>query len=177
MKLIREKQCLWCRNEGQNFKDCHQRQQGKPMRTAAQSVSTQLQPLPKFSTKGVPTLQPAIVPIDNSKVQVQINGHKALTLVDLQTKGGDLINSHFIYLCKMPTKSIENKSLSTTIKGSRGTIDKTCEVEIKWMGYVETRTFYVAHLASWDLIPGQPALESVRAVIPAGQNPVTIQPN
>jgi len=45
------------------------------------------------------------------------------------------------------------------------------------MGYVETRTFYVAHLASWDLMLGQPALESVRAVIPAGQNPVTIQPN
>jgi len=45
------------------------------------------------------------------------------------------------------------------------------------MRYVETRTFYEVHLASWDLILGQPALESVRAVIPAGQNPVTIQPN
>jgi len=45
------------------------------------------------------------------------------------------------------------------------------------MGYVETRTFYVAHLASRNLILGQPALESVRAVTPAGQNPVTIQGN
>jgi len=147
------------------------------MRTAAQSVSTQLQPLPKFSTKGKPKPQPAIKPLDNSKVQVQINGHKALALVDLQTKGGDLINSQFVYLYKIPTKSIAKKSLSTAIKGSRGTIDKTYEVEINWMGYVETRTFYVAHLASWDLILGQPGLESVRAAIPAEQNPVTIQPN
>ena len=45
------------------------------------------------------------------------------------------------------------------------------------MSYVETRTFYVAHLASWDLIIGQPALESFMAVIPVGQNPVTIQLN
>ena len=45
------------------------------------------------------------------------------------------------------------------------------------MGYVDSRTFCVAYLASWDLILGQPALESVSAVIPAGQNPVTIELN
>jgi len=118
MKLIREKQCLWCHNEGHNFKDCCQCQQGKPMRTAAQSVSTELQPLPKFSTKGKYKLQPAIEPLDNSKVQVQINGHNALALVNLQTKGSDLINSQLLCLFKIPTKSIEKKSLSIMIQGS-----------------------------------------------------------
>jgi len=109
MKLIREKRCLWCRNEGHNFKDCRQRQQGKPMRTAGQAVSTQLQPLPKFSMKGKPKPKPAIEPLENSKVQVQINGHKALALVDLHTKGGDLINSEFVYVYKIPTKPIGKK--------------------------------------------------------------------
>jgi len=74
------------------------------MRTAAQSVLMQLHPLPKFSTKGKPKLQSAVEPLNNSKVQVQINACKALALVDLQTKGGNLINSQFVYLYKIPTK-------------------------------------------------------------------------
>ena len=147
------------------------------MHTAVQSVSAQLLPLPKSCTQVKLKHQPAIEPLDNGKVQVQINGHMALALVDLRTKVCDLINSQFVYLYQIPTKSIKKKSLSTMIKGCHGTIDKTCEVELNWMCYLETRTFYVAHLASWDLILGQPSLEFVRAVIPAGQNPVSIQPN
>ena len=87
------------------------------MRTAAQSVSTQLQPIPKPSTKGKLKPKLAIEPLDNGKVQVQINRQKALALVDLQTKGGDLMNSQFIYLYKIPMKYIEKKSLSTANKG------------------------------------------------------------
>ena len=43
--------------------------------------------------------------------------------------------------------------------------------------YVESRTFYVAHLGSWDLILVQPVLESVKAFMSAGMNHVTIQLN
>jgi hypothetical protein len=178
MRLIREKKCLWCRNEGHNFKDCRQRQQKKPIRTAAQLVGHQFRTQPRSTPKGKRQLpKKAIEAPDNSKVQVKVNGHTALALVDLQTKGGDLINSQFVYLYQIPTKTIEKKSLNTAIKGSKGTIDKTCEIKLNWNGYEETRTFYVAHLSSWDLILGQPALESVKAIIPAGQNPVTIQPD
>ena len=41
--------------------------------------------------------------------------------------------------------------------------------------YTETRTFYVAHLVGWDLILGKAALTALRALIPAGPKPVTIQ--
>jgi len=66
--------------------------------------------------KGKPKPLPAIELIDNSKVQVQIHAHKVLTLVDLQTKGCDLINSQFVYHYKILTILIEKKSLSTEIK-------------------------------------------------------------
>jgi len=41
-------------------------------------------------------------------------------------------------------------------------------------GYTETRTLYVAHIASWDIILGKPALTALNALIPAGPKPVTI---
>jgi len=45
-----------------------------------------------------------------------------------------------------------------------------------YRGYTGTRTLYIAHHAGWDMILGKPALTALNAVIPAGPNPVTIQP-
>ena len=81
-----------------------------------------------------------------------------------------------MYIHKIPTKEIEKKSLNTAIKGSKGTINKSCKINLNWLGYTEIRTFYVAHLSGWDLILGEPALTSINAVISAGKSPVTIQP-
>ena len=97
-------------------------------------------------------------------------------LIDPQTNGGDLISAQFMYLYKLPVVKIEPKTLVTAIKGSKGNVDKTCEVEINWGGFEETRMFYVAHLTGWDMILGKPALQDVRAPISAGTAPVTIQP-
>jgi len=44
-----------------------------------------------------------------------------------------------------------------------------------YRGYTETRMFYVAHLAGWDMILGKPALTALNAIIPAGPKTVTIQ--
>ena len=105
-----------------------------------------------------------------------MNGHPALALIDLQTIGGDLFSAQFVYLYKLPVVKIEPKTLATAIKGSKGTVDKTCEVELNWGGFEETRMFYVAHLSGWDIILGKPVHQDVRATISAGTAPVTIQP-
>jgi len=55
-------------------------------------------------------------------------------------------------------------------------IEKACDVQMDYGGYMETRMLYVAHLAGWDMILGQPALIALNALIPAGPKPVTIQP-
>jgi len=96
--------------------------------------------------------------------------------VDLQTTGGDLINAQFVHLYGLPTYGIDKKSLNTVIKGSKGVIEKACDVQMEYGGYTETRTLYVSHLAGWDMILGKPALTAQNALIPAGPKPVTIQP-
>ena len=104
-----------------------------------------------------------------------MNGHPALALIDLQTIGGDLISAQFVYLYKLPVVKIEPKTLVTAIKVSNGTVGKTCDVEINWGGFEETRMFYVAHLSGGDMILRKPALQDVRATISAGTAAVTIQ--
>jgi len=96
--------------------------------------------------------------------------------VDLQTTGGDLINAQFVHLYGLPTYGIDKKSLNTAIKGSKGVIEKACDVQMDYEVYTETRTLYVTHLAGWDMILGQPALTALNALMPAGPKPVTIQP-
>ena len=114
--------------------------------------------------------------LDPNRVFVKVNGHPALVLIDLQTIGGDLISPQFVYLYKLPVVEIEPKTLATAIKGSKGTVVKTCEVELNWGGFEETRMFYVAHLSGSHMILGKPALHDVRATISVGTAPVTIQP-
>ena len=83
----------------------------------------------KEKTKRKPQV-PIREPLDPNRVFVKVNGHRALALIDLQTIGGDLISAQFVYLYKLPVVKIEPKTLATAIKGSKGTVDKTCEVEL-----------------------------------------------
>jgi len=112
--------------------------------------------------------------LDYSAVPIKVNGHPALDLVDLQTTGGDLINAQFVHLYGLPTYGVDKKSLNTAIKGSKGMIERACDVQMDYGGYTETRTLYVAHLAGWDMTLGKPVLTTLNALIPAGPKPVTI---
>ena len=112
-----------------------------------------------------------------NRVFVKVNCHQALSLIDPQTIGVDLISAQFVYLYKLPIVKMEPMTVATTIKGSKGTIDKTCEVERNCRGYEETRMVYVAHLSGWDMILGNPALQYVRPTISAGTTTITIQPH
>ena len=107
---------------------------------------------------------------------MKAEGHAALALVDLQTQGGDLIDSKFVYLNRTPTRRREKQSLTTAIKVLQGTINKECNIQLDWIGYLEERTFYVAHLSGWDMILGEPALSAANAQISASKEPVTVQP-
>jgi len=92
-----------------------------PMRTAAQVLSLQHTNKPiiaKNNYKGKTKAKPQSTEvIDYSRVQVKVNGHPTLALVDLQTTGGDLINAQFVHLYGLPTYGIDKKSLNTAIKG------------------------------------------------------------
>jgi len=180
MKLIRERNCLWCRAPGHTFKECTKRISKLPMRTAAQVLSLQHTSKPVIAKniyKGKTKAKPqSTEELDYSRVRVKVNGHPALALVDLQTTGGDLINAQFVHLYGLPTYGIDKKSFYTMIKGSSGVIERACDVQMDYGGYTEARTLYVAHLAGWYMILSKPALTPLNALIPAGPKPVTIQP-
>jgi len=180
MKLIRERKCLWCRTPGHTFKECKKRISKVPIGTAEQVLSLQHFNKPviaKNNYKGKIKAKPqSTEELDYSRVRVKSNGYHALALVDLQTTGGDLINAQFVHLYGLPTNGIDKNSHNTAIKGSKGMIEKACDVQMDYGGYKETRTLYVAHLAGWDMILGKPALTALNALIPAGPKPVTIQP-
>ena len=86
------------------------------------------------------------------------------------------MGARFVYLYKLPVVKIEHQTLATVIKRSKGRVEKTYEVELKWRGYEEARMFHVAHVSGWDMILRKPGLLYVRATISAGTAPVTIQP-
>ena len=79
-------------------------------------------------------------------------------MIDLQTIERDLIRVRFVFLYKLPAVKIEHKTLATTIKGYKGTVDETCEVDLNWGGCKETGMFCVGHLSGWDMIRGKPAI-------------------
>jgi len=118
----------------------------------------------------------SIEELDYSRVWVKDNSHPALALVDLLMTHRDVINAQFVHLYGLPTYGINKKSLNTAIKGSKSLIEKACDVQMDYGGYMETRTLYVAHLSGWDMILGKPALTALNALIPEGPKPVTIQP-
>jgi len=150
------------------------------MPTAAQLESlphTSNRVIPKTNYKGKTKAKPqSIKELAYSRVRVKVNGQPALAIVYLQTIGGDLINAQFMHLYSLPTYGIGKKSINTVIKGSKGVIEKACDVQMDYGAYTETRTLYLVHLAGWDMILGKPALTALNALIPAGPKPVTIQP-
>jgi len=180
VKLIREWECLWCRSPGHSFKESKKQIFKLPIRTAAQVLSLQHTNKPVISKdnyKGQNKAKPhSTEELYYRRVRLKVNGHPALSLVDLQTTGGDLINTQFMHLYGLPSYGINKKSLNTAIKGSKSVIEKAYNVQMDYEEYMEPTTLYVAHLTGWDMIPGKLALIALNTLIPAGPKPVTIQP-
>ena len=108
------------------------------MRTAAQVLTLQHTNKPvitKNKYKGKTKAKPqSTEELDYSRVRVKVNNHPALALVDLQMTGGELINAQFVHLYSLPTYGIDKKSLNTAIKGSKGVIEKACDVQVDYGG-------------------------------------------
>lgn len=89
----------------------------------------------------------------------------AITLADFQTVQGDLIDFKFVYLYYILTRLSEKKPLILAIKGSLGTMDKECFIQLDWIGYLEECIFYVGNLSGWDMILEEPALSASKTQI------------
>ena len=88
-KLIRDCKCLYCNTPGYTFKECRKQISKQPIRTAVQVLSLQHINKPvtaKNNYKGKTKAQlQSTQALDHSGVQVQVNRHPALSLIDLHT--------------------------------------------------------------------------------------------
>jgi len=107
---------------------------------------------------------PATDNVDYSRVQVKINSHPVLALLDLQTTSGDLTNAQFGHLYSLPTYLTDKKLQKTAINGLKGVIETACDVQMDYEGYTETRTLYIAYLDGWNMILGKPAFTALNAL-------------
>jgi len=129
MKLIRDRKCPRSPAPGHTFRECKKRISKVTMPSAAQVVSLQHNSKPgiaKNNYKGKTKAKTqSTKELDYSRVQLKVNGHPALALVDLQTTGGDLINAQFVHLYGLPSYGIDKKSLNPAYKGSKGVIEQS----------------------------------------------------
>jgi len=180
MKLIRNRKFLWRRAPSHTFKEFINRISKQPIGMAAKVLSLQPTSKPVIAQdnyKGqTKAKRPFTIELDYSRVQVKVNGHSALALVDIQTNGGDLINTQFVHLSNLPTYGIDKNSINAAMKAYKCMIEKASDVQMDYGGYTQTSMLYVAYLAGWDMMLGKPALTALNTLIPAGPKPVTIQP-
>lgn len=100
------------------------------MRPAAQEMQLP-QPVSKTRWKQNNKQKPKVAIeelLHANQVCVRLNGHLALASIDLQTLGGDLICTQFVYVYQVPVVEMEPTTLGTAIKASKATIDKTCDI-------------------------------------------------
>ena len=108
-----------------------------PIRPAVQEIRLQ-QPVWKSGCKDKTQEKSHVIirePLDVDGLYVEVKGHQTFASIDLQTIVGDLMGAHFVYLYKLLEVKIEPRTQATAIKGSTGTVDKTCEVELHCAGY------------------------------------------
>jgi len=74
--------------------------------------------------------------LDYSTVRVKVNGHPTLALVDLRTTGWDLIKAQFVHHYDLPIYGIDKKLLNTAIKVWKAMIEKACDVQMDYAGYI-----------------------------------------
>jgi len=107
---------------------------------------------------------------------VQINGKNAQVLIDSCTMHGNLISNQFCHMYKIPTEKTDQKILGTAIKESKSYINAKATVEVDLQDHKECITFYVANLNEWNVILGNPALTTLRAVMDIAENQVSTYP-
>jgi len=101
---------------------------------------------------------------------IQINGKNAQALIDLSTMHRNLISNQFCDMCKIPIEKTDQKILGAAIKASKSYINAKAIVEVDLQDHKKTITFYVANLNEWNVMLGNPALTTLRAVMDIAKN-------
>ena len=82
--------------------------------------------------------------LDPKHVYIKVPNPLALALVDLQTVLIDFRRSYYVFVSTSPTEEMETRTSNTAMQGSRYSLGKPYTIKIHGIGYIATRTFYVA---------------------------------
>ena len=111
-----------------------QRPNEEPMRTGKQEMQLQ-QPVGNSTSKEKTKQKPRVAisePLNPNGLFVKLNCHAALALIDLETMGEDIICAQFVHFYKLAGVKIQPETIATGVKGYKGTVDTTQEIEHKW---------------------------------------------
>src|SRR5258705_8081208 len=111
-------------------------------------------------------------------IDIEIEGNKALALIDPQTTGGNLMSNNYASTYNLPLiQMLEPIQVNLALKGSRGSSTHYINTKIRIGMHEREASFLIVALDDWDVILGHPLLHDVKAIIDVAKAQMTITPS
>src|SRR5258705_565825 len=111
-------------------------------------------------------------------IDIEIEGNKALALIDPQTTGGNLMSNNYASTYNLPLiQMLEPIQVNLALKGSRGSSTHYVNTKIRIGTHEREASFLIVALDDWDVILGHPLLRDVKAIIDVAKAQMTITPS
>ena len=108
-------------------------------------------------------------------IDFKLDGHPAKALVDQQTTGASLVSYTYTSTYNLPIVELpEDITVNLVLQASRGKSTHYVIANLDIGGHTEPVTFYVAALADWDIMLGEPILRELKTKLDIGKGKKTI---
>ena len=110
-------------------------------------------------------------------INIEVEGNKALTLIDPQTTSGNLMSTNYASVYNLPLiQTSEPIQVNLALKGNKGVSTHYVRTKIKMGTHEQDAAFLIVALDDWEVILGHPLLRDIRAIIDVSKALMTISP-
>ena len=110
-------------------------------------------------------------------INIEVEGNKALALIDPQTTGRNLMSTNYALIYNLPLIQMsEPIQVNLALKESKGVSTHYVRTKIKVGSHKQVAAFLIVALDNWDVILGHPLLRDIRAIINVSKALMTISP-
>ena len=108
-------------------------------------------------------------------INIEVEGNKALALIDPQTTGGNLMSTNYTSVYNLPLiQTLEPIQVNLALKGSKGVSTHYIRMKIKIGTHEQDAAFLIVALDDGDVFLGHPLLRDIRVVIDVSKALMTI---
>src|SRR5258706_15215163 len=108
-------------------------------------------------------------------IDIEIEGNKALALIDPQITEGNLMSNNYASTYNLPLiQMLEPIQVNLALKGSRGSSTHYISTKIRIGMHEREASFLLVALDDWDVILEHPLLHDVKAIIDVVKTQMTI---